>query len=29
MRATHPGPITFLNMEPTGRPIVMGGQEIF
>ncbi len=29
MRGTHTGPITFMNIEATGRPVVMGGQEIF
>lgn len=29
MRATHTGPLAFMSIVPTGRPVVMGGQEIF
>lgn len=29
MRATHTGRFEMMGIEPTGRPVVMGGQEIF
>jgi predicted ester cyclase len=29
MRATHTGPFEMMGIEPTGRPVQMGGQEIF
>ena len=29
MRGTHTGPLDLLGLPPTGRPVVMSGQEIF
>lgn len=29
MTGTHTGPIAFLGIPPTGRPVAMSGQEIF